>query len=200
MPRDIYYLSDEYNNELSKKLVDKSSIEYYSNNELYLIYSSYEEYMKAYNKKLNKFKGWSFITLSPDHKMRGFDYKDFEALKNWCNNWFSPKIYKEYIWVIESGKHADAPHLHVHFLCQINNSKKHKSNLIKNWNSSFPNNKLIGDDYFLIKCNTQEIVDDKFKYMKNEYKGSHMNFEDLSLLGGQGACGFITSKLINPPE
>ena len=102
------------------------------------------------------------------------------------------------MWVIESGKHEAKPHLHIHFICQIrkDRSKKHKANLIRARNSYFPNNKLIGDGYHIIHCNTKQIVQDKFNYTSNDMKGSHQNFEDLASHGGVGAFGVITSRLI----
>lgn len=155
---------------------------------------TWDKFQRARDPKFGRFKGWSFITLSPDHKKRGFSYpEDFGSLKMWCEDWFSTRIYEKYAWVIESGKHADRPHLHVHFICQIrgDRSKKHKLNLTRSWAKCFPNNQLVGDDYHVVRCNTQEIVDDKMNYLINDRKGSHSNFEDLAPHGGVGAVGVL---------
>lgn len=189
---------DEFHN---KKSIDFNEIDY----DLWYIFEggedgafghidTWEKFQKARDPKYGRFKSWSFITLSPDHIKRGFKYpEDFGSLKMWCEEYFSPNIYEKYAWVIESGKHVGRPHLHIHFICQIrpDRSKKHKVNLTRSWAKYFPNNQLIGDDYHVIRCNTQEIVDDKMGYLINERKGSHMNFEDLAPHGGMGAVGVL---------
>lgn len=157
----------------------------------------------AIKREQQQMVGWSFITLSPDHNLRAFNYNSgtIQQIKNWCNLWFKLVEYEEYAWIIESGKHAVSPHLHVHAMVKIRRgkSKHHKRDIINHWNSFFPNHSLMGDDYHLVKCNTPEITNDKFDYMINERKGSHINFEDLTEThGAYGAEGVITTKKITP--
>jgi hypothetical protein len=147
--------------------------------------------------------GWSFLTLSPDHNLRGFNYNSgtIEQLKNWCKLWFKLIEYEEYAWIIESGKHEDKPHLHIHAMVKLRKGKSghHKRDLCNHFNSFFPNHQLIGDDYHLVKCNTPEITNDKFNYMINDRKGSHINFEDLTEThNAYGVEGVITTKKITP--
>ncbi len=157
----------------------------------------WHEYIENLDKKENKcnYSGFSFITLSPDHNNRLIIYNSdsIEKLKQFCKAQFTEFNYSFYNWVIESGKHKEKPHLHVHAFVRIKNPKHHKRDLCCLWNKFFP--KLVDNDYHMIKCNTKIMFEDKQEYMKNERKGTHMNFENLAET--HGALGFsdsITSK------
>ncbi len=157
----------------------------------------FSEYLDALDKKENRVKygGFTFITLSPDHNSRCIEYSDanIEKLKQFCKAQFTEFNYSYANWVIESGKHENDPHLHLHCFARIKNSRHHKRDLLCLWQKFFP--PLIGSDYHIVKCNTEDMFWDKQKYLTNERKGTHMNFEDLALShGAMGSCGVITSK------
>lgn len=153
-----------------------------------------EEAKLKEKKELSKnFKGWSFITLGPTPF---FDFTDESKAKlvEWCNEWITEHNYSAASWVIESGKNKKNPNLHVHFFCRIKNPKHHKRDLIHNWEKKFPNNKLIGNNYHIVKCNTEKMFYEKQEYMIDNSKGTHQNFIDLQLRGGFGGLGVISSQ------
>lgn len=158
----------------------------------------WHEYIDELDKKQNKisFGGFSFLTLSPDHNNRNIPYsmENIMKLKQFCRAQFTEFNYSYCCWVVESGKHKDDPHLHIHAFCRIKNPRHHKRDLCCLWNKFFP--PLEGSDYHLVKCNTEDMFRDKQEYLKNDRKGSHMNFEDLSAgpHNAMGSCGVITSK------
>lgn len=159
-------------------------------------YGEYKKYLINLDKKykINDFTGYTFLTLSPDHNLRNIEYTEENFLKliNFCKAQFTEFNYSFWYWVIESGKNENDPHLHIHALIRIKNPRHHKRDLCCLWKKFFP--PLEGDDYHIRKCNTKDMYDDKLNYMINERKGTHMNFEDLSLRGGVGSSGVITSK------
>lgn len=186
---------------IEKKLIDEYSFEYYINykwnhEEMEDEYIGYKKYIEKLDKKYKKndYSGYTFITLSPDHKNRNIEYNEENFLKliQFCKSQFTEFNYSFFYWVIESGKNENDPHLHIHALVRIKNPRHHKRDLCCLWNKFFP--PLIGDDYHIRKCNTKEMYDDKLNYMINDRKGTHMNYEDLSLRGGVGSSGVITSK------
>ena len=81
--------------ETISNLKDPNSQEYYTNH-----YDAFSQVShlntwgkyKIYTGKINnKFKGWNFYTLSPDHNLRKFNCpKDFQPLKEWAENYFHP--------------------------------------------------------------------------------------------------------------
>lgn len=153
-----------------------------------------EEKITKDKKELSKnFKGWSFITLGPTPF---FDFTDESKAKlvEWCNLWITETNYSVASWVIESGKNKTKPNLHLHFFCRIKNPRHHKRDLIHSWDKFFPNNKLVGNNYHIVKCNTEAMYIDKQEYMINNSKGTHENFIDLQLRGGFGGLGVITSQ------
>lgn len=202
---EIEYVNNLINN-VNKNLDNPRSFEYFINkiwveqedywkrDEFVL----YKEYIDKLDRKDNKllYAGWSFITLSPDHNLRNIEYSEYNIyrLKEFCNSWFNETNYSGWKWVIESGKHKDKPHLHLHSFCRIKNPRHHKRDLCCMWKKFFP--ALEGDDYHIIKCNTKDMFIDKQNYLENDRKGTHMNFEDLSLppFNAMGSGGVITSK------
>lgn len=167
----------------------------------------YKEYLEKLDKKENKilYSGFTFITISPDHLKRKIEYSDenIQHLIDFCKAQFTEFNYSYASWVVESGKtkckcgaggdcHC-AAHLHLHAFVRIKNPKHHKRDLLCLWCKFFP--KLIDNDYHTVKCNTEDMWKDKQNYMKNDRKGTHMNFEDLAEThGALGSCGVITSK------
>lgn len=152
-----------------------------------------EAELKAKKEMSKNFKGWSFITLGPTPF---FDFTDESKAKlvEWCNMWINETNYSAASWVIESGKNPKKPNLHLHFFCRIKNPRHHKRDLIHSWDKFFPNNKLVGNNYHIVKCNTEAMFHDKQEYMVNNSKGTHENFIDLQLRGGFGGLGVSTSQ------
>ena len=137
----------------------------------------------------------SFITIAPSKYRVPIPYtaENIATLKN-----FGERIaflYDPYYFVVESGKDAAAPHLHIHILGKIKNSKKHLDQLRSKWTQ------LCGfvidwksDDYDLRKWRSHpdmptydEWIAEKVSYMTDDFKGTHSNFEIL--MGGPGGPG-----------
>ena len=157
-------------------------------------YHEYLDYLDKKEYKIN-YSGFVFITLSPDHNSRNIEYsnENIEKLKMFCKAQFSEFNYSFASWVVESGKNKDDPHLHIHCFARIKNPRHHKRDLCCLWSKFFP--PLVGDDYHMIKCNTREMFLDKQEYMKNDRKGTHMNFEDLAEShGALGSSGVVTTN------
>lgn len=138
--------------------------------------------------KFRQGQGAVWICLSPDHLHRKLEMSQIPLLKDWCQRWFDETRYSYFYWCIESGENEDDPHPHVHALVQVNNgfSKNHSRDLKKFWNKKFPNNMLIGKDYF--SRNVLGIyLQDKVDYMRKGTDGSdHGNFTNLDIHGSQG--------------
>jgi hypothetical protein len=194
--------TDEMINKFNKEMTDIYSFTYFINNHYDWFEDRdpvvcYGEYKDKLDKKLNKinYSGYCFITISPDYNNRNIEYCDenIEKLKSFCKAQFNETNYSYYNYVIESGKHINKPHLHIHSFCRIKNPKHHKRDLMCMWNKFFP--ALVGDDYHVVKCNTKQMFEDKQNYLKNDRKNSHMNFEDLAEThGALGSSGSITAK------
>ena len=167
--------------QMEKVLSDKRSFEYYINyiwdyeidydkDEIVL----YKKYIEKLDKLENKvlYSGFTFITLSPDHLKRNIEYSDdnIQHLKDFCKAQFTEFNYSFAKWVVESGKNAEDPHLHVHAFVRIKNPKHHKRDLLCLWCKFFP--KLIDSDYHTVKCNTEDMFKDKQNYMLNDRTGS----------------------------
>lgn len=100
-------------------------------------------------------------------------------------------LYSEYLYVVESGKKSDTPHLHIHILGIARNSKKTKDGLRSKWDQFMGKHmkramEWKSDDYDLRQYRKTEAmpsyddwVAEKKSYMVNEYKGTHENFEVL---------------------
>lgn len=140
--------------------------------------------------KFRSGQGATWITLSPDHLKRKLEYSDenIQKLQGWCTRFFDKKRYSFYHWCIESGENKNDPHLHVHALVQFNKgfSQNHSRDLRAYWNKTFPNNKLIGKDYY--SANVVGIyLQDKIDYMNKGTTGSdHGNFIHLDLHKSEG--------------
>lgn len=168
--------------------------DWYEDRDPIVCYNEYKDRLDKKNKCI-LYSGFSFITLSPDHNSRNIEYNDdnINNMIKFCKAQFTEFNYSYACWVVESGKNKDDPHLHIHCFCRIKNPKHHKRDLLCLWQKFFP--PLIGDDYHIIKCNTEDMWRDKQTYMINDRKGTHMNFEDLaSSHGAMGSCGVITSN------
>jgi len=122
-----------------------------------------------------------------------YSEENIEKLKKFCQSQFTEFNYSYCKWVVESGKHSDDPHLHIHCFCRIKNPRHHKRDICCLWKKFFP--ALVGDDYHLVKCNTEEMFRDKQLYLENDRKGTHMNYEDLAdTHNAMGSAGVITSN------
>ena len=169
--------------------------DYYEDRDPIACYLEYKDMLDKKEHKIN-FGGFTFLTLSPDHNQRNIKYctENIEKLKQFCKAQFTDINYSYCKWVVESGKHADKPHLHIHAFCRIRNPRHHKRDLCCLWKKFFP--ALIGDDYHIVKCNTKEMFEDKQAYLENDRKGTHMNYEDLSQPPhcALGFSGVLTAK------
>lgn len=138
--------------------------------------------------KFRQGQGAVWLCLSPDHLQRKLKMNQIPLLKDWCHSWFDETRYSFCTWCIESGESRNDPHPHVHALVQMNKgfSKNHSRDLRNFWNKKFPNNKLIGKDYF--SRNVLGIyLQDKIDYMYKGTEGSdHGNFVHLDIHGGLG--------------
>lgn len=138
-----------------------------------------------------------FITIAPSKYRTPIPYteQNIEALKNFGEN--LRFLYTKYLFVVESGKYPDTPHLHIHILGIMRNSKKHLQQLRAKWEQ------LTGftidwktDDYDCKQHRNSNAMPDydewiaeKISYMTDEYKGTHKNFEVL-MEGPGGPGGF----------
>lgn len=136
-----------------------------------------------------------FITVAPSKYRVPIPYtaENIEVLKNFGNS--IGFLYKKYLFVVESGKYPDTPHLHIHILGIMRNSKKHLAQLRAKWEQ------ICGfaidwksDDYDCRQHrNTPAMptyddwLNEKISYMNDEYKGTHKNFEVL--MDGPGGPG-----------
>lgn len=149
---------------------------------------------KIIKKKTPAIRRHNFFSCSPKNRI---DISEGEVVKmeNFLKKFLTERFFEKVAWVIESGKHKENPNLHFHFLGLFNpnGSKNFRKRILFNeWNKIYPDNPLEwkkpnghrGID--VRPCCTQEIVDDKLKYLNNDSKGSHENFVDLNKSGGFG--------------
>ena len=98
-------------------------------------------------KKLNKpKKNMKCFFLTIQDFQRGMD--DFDNMVKFINN--AKYCFKDLLYVLESGKDANAPHLHFHLIGNYVNSKKGKSKVCLEWKKIFGNN-LKDKDYWDLK-------------------------------------------------
>lgn len=154
-------------------------------------------------------KSYMYLTLSPDKLLRNLDAtpENVDILHEWCEKWFAhnKKYYRDYCYVVESGKNGD--HLHVHAICELITSHKHAESLKKFWAKYFPNNQLVTSvdlsskayknkkkrgEYAYLRIDDPAILTDKLEYFENEKKGTHENLTDL---GVRGSRGFLTDNI-----
>lgn len=144
-------------------------------------------------------KGMSFYTVCPQPRL-AYTSENWWRLQNLCEELFTGDIAGQYFsdtrWVVETGKHKDAPNLHFHALVTFLPQKSKnfsRDGIQKIWNNYFPNHDITykikrKDGSFnrgvdRVSCNTLQIQADKLKYLTNSEKGSHENFTDLGLRG-----------------
>lgn len=139
-------------------------------------------------KKAPSVKRHNFFSCCPKFRI-GISEGEVVKMENFLKNNLTSKYFEKCHWVIESGKHENKPNLHFHFLGLYNpNGSKNfrKRVLFDAWNKLYPNNPLEwkapngNRGIHIVACNTQEIIDDKIKYLSNDNKGSHVNFIDLN--------------------
>ncbi len=150
----------------------------------------YQREMKRKEKKLN-IGLCKFFTISPS----GTNQKDMTEEKLLTFGRRIKKLYNDFDGVLEFGKHKDRPHLHLHYLGSIKNSKHHMRSLKTEWNKIFPGNKALhnekkNDKEYFVSIHTESdkmipYVDwlaEKKLYFVNESKGSHENFRNSIVL------------------
>lgn len=147
--------------------------------------------VKYWTKSILKVPRQNFFSCCP--KIR-IDISEGEVSKmtRFCEKYFTSQYFKKVQWVLESGKHIEKPNLHFHLLglYNENGSKNFRQRVLREaWDKLYPNNPLewkrgkhIGIDNKA--CCTQQMIDDKLKYLSNDSKGSHENFVDLKKNGG----------------
>ena len=135
--------------------------------------------------RLEKTSRFRFYTISAS----GTNQKDMSVDKLLTFGRRIKKYYKEFEGVLEYGKHAERPHLHLHYLGIMRDSKNHMARLKTEWEKVFPGNMALynkkkGDkEYYVTSCVDSDKmipyddwVAEKREYFKNELKGSHENF------------------------
>lgn len=146
-----------------------------------------EIYLRECKRKerLEKTSRFRFYTISAS----GTNQKDMSVDKLLTFGRRIKKYYKEFEGVLEYGKHAERPHLHLHYLGIMRDSKNHMARLKTEWEKVFPGNMALynkkkGDkEYYVTSCVDSDKmipyddwVTEKREYFKNELKGSHENF------------------------
>lgn len=163
---------------------------------------SVETILKRINKSTDKIKvDWVYYTICPRGRM-GMEY--LPTMKNFVADFFDSRFqlyFQELYYVVESGKHADNPNLHIHFVGKFLTDGSHnfRSRLVDCWNKYFHTEDNLYDIKYkipkkskgkkkefnegikLVKIRNQTLLNDKIRYLTNEYKGTHMNFTDLGI-------------------
>lgn len=150
----------------------------------------YQREMKRKEKKL-QIGLCKFFTISPS----GTNQKDMTEEKLLTFGRRIKKLYNDFDGVLEFGKHKDKPHLHLHYLGSIKNSKHHMRSLKTEWEKVFPKNRALynekkNDKEYFVSIHTESdkmipYVDwlaEKKLYFVNESKGSHENFRNSIVL------------------
>jgi hypothetical protein len=188
---DIIGINNQY--DLTNALLDELiNFKYDTGLQEYLSKSDYANLNKGV--KVDKA---CFITIAPSKYRTPIPYteENINILKNFGEN--IGFLYKNYLYVVESGKYVDTPHLHIHILGIMRNSKKHLAQLRAKWEQ------LTGftidwksDDYDCKQHRNSDAMpnynawlNEKISYMTDEYKGTHKNFEILMTEPG-GSGGF----------
>ena len=115
----------------------------------------YQREMKRKEKKLN-IGMCKFFTISPS----GTNQKDITEDKLLTYERRIKKYYTDFEGVLEFGKHKHKPHLHLHYLGCIRNSKHHMRSLKTEWEKIFPGNKTLhnlkkGDKEYYVSIHTE---------------------------------------------
>lgn len=150
----------------------------------------YQREMKRKEKKLN-IGMCKFFTISPSGK----NQKDMTEEKLTTFGRRIKKLYKDFDGVLEFGKHKNKPHLHLHYLGIMRNSKHHMRSLKTEWDKVFPGNEALynkqkGDKEYYVSIHTEsdkmipyaDWLAEKKIYFVNESKGSHENFKNSIVL------------------
>lgn len=135
--------------------------------------------------RLDKTTKARFYTISPS----GANQKDMTEDKLLTFARRIKKYYKDFEGVLEFGKHEDTPHLHIHYLATIRDTKNHMRQLKTEWDKIFKDNKALfnlkkKDKEYYVQTHTdcdkmipyEDWKCEKLEYFKNELKGSHENF------------------------
>lgn len=157
-------------------------------------------YKRCYKKWKNSLKDPKFFWLT----LQDFQVPMAELDKYilFCKN--IRYLFKNMLYVIETGKHSDNPNIHVHILGNYNDPKHGKRNIKTEYMKLFSRD-ITAKDYFLMKqwrkCSAMPPYDqwlqEKTLYLvDNENKGTHANFMCLAHLPGvRWAKGVLTSLL-----
>lgn len=147
------------------------------------------------------YRGWTFMTISPDKKSVGsIGHDELDKLTDWCKKWFQEYNYGEYYWALEHGSN-EQPHYHVHAL--VKDVKKrlkrdgHYKTLMNQWKLSKPlttcaswaqkQKSKKSYDILWQTINDEKLWWQKYNYLCDELKGTHRNFKDLKI--GEGLPG-----------
>ncbi len=175
-------------------------VKYFKVIDEWLFIEDFRKLSKIENSDGDKF---SWLTLSPDHLKRRVEYNGVNIirLRDFCEN--IGYLYHDYEYIIEAGKDVNNPHVHVHLLINIKNSKKHKQNLRAKWDQYVGLPICWNDDYDLRQWRKHEDMPtydswlgEKLNYMINDRKGTHINFVDLDTVfpGARGGTGVSTDN------
>lgn len=146
-----------------------------------------KKYIKR-EKKSVSIQGLTFYTIVPKERLP-FNEGEIVKIREFCKIVFNKKKLLKCAWVVEVGKHKENPNLHIHAVCKLID-KNFKRYAVAQWKKMYPDYKYRIDwidkkrnacGWKMIPCNTLPIQEDKLKYLKNNYKGSHENFIDLKV-------------------
>lgn len=142
---------------------------------------------------------WKYITICPRARM---PLNLLSTLEEFCIDFFDnnfTKYFEEIHYVVESGKNEADPNLHIHFVAKPFKDGMHNfsRDLKKKWNFYFcadydisykiytgldeKGKKKYNEGIHTFPVRTEEILQDKIKYLSNEFKGTHENFVDLGI-------------------
>lgn len=127
---------------------------------------------------------------------------NLNALAKFCKDIFEDEKFVSWsAWVVESGKHEDAPNPHIHAVVKFRNSHNFADRLKRRWKKIFPleENAIDWKRYDKKKkkmilgthtkrCFSKAITEEKIRYLDNSKKGEfgedHTNYIDLGIKGG----------------
>ena len=157
----------------------------------------YNNAFKIWDKKYgNNKKKAIFLTLQ-DFKRRP---DDFSSMKKFINN--ITYLFKDYIWIIESGK-SEPLNLHIHILGIIDN-KNVKRAINVEYKKIFKSS-IVEKDYYHMKQwrksdkmpPYEQWLQEKVDYFDNNLKGEHENLVDYTKTGGFGVSDGFSYFLNN---
>lgn len=143
------------------------------------------------------YQAWNWLTLAPKPMLDIVE--DIDKFEDFIRKLMNPIYFKEFVWVIESGKNESCPNLHAHILFTFKNSsvgKNFKRDAVRYYDRIFKTEKGIdwiskkGKGWYNVKFHTKdekvlsEIIQDKKEYCLNFSKSAlHENYCDLGLSG-----------------